>query len=291
MSDEFDYDLDSDVSLAEDEKNVGGTTTDDFKMTHKGQLARVAFVYFHTVDANAVRAAVKAGRVAGKQLSRDEIVEVAKKALAKRAETAGKPVDKLSAVDKLDLNVAHFKVMKAHYQDGIGFVLSRLGKDGSEADAVWKRLGDPRAYFSTLLLIYPTNSEGALNKEEFATQVKQGKLKLIRWRFGKKTHDSIWKQNDALRENGIVLASQDVKLECKEPKYQNIEVSAAGPAVWLKNETIKAAVLAQAVTQYDKLIPFREMTTDQLRAKLGLGGGSASDDVSADNFQDMLDQV
>jgi hypothetical protein len=32
------------------------------------------------------------------------------------------------------------------------------------------------------------------------------------------------------------------------------------------------------------------MTTDQLRSKLGLGG-SATEDISADNFQDMLDSV
>lgn len=290
MSDEYEYDTEGDVSLDVDEKNVGGATTEEFKMTHKGQTVRAAFVYFHTVDANAVSAAVKKAKAGGKNLSKEEIVEVAKAALAKRAETAGKPVDKLTAADKLDLGVAHFKSMKAHYQDGIGFVMSRLGKDGADADAIWKRLGDPRAYFSTLLLIYPTNSEGGLNKEEFGAQVKGGKLKLIRWRFGKKTYDGIWKQNDALRANNIALASQDVNLECKEPKYQNIEVSATGPAIWLKNDVVKAAVLAQAVGMYDKLIPFREMTTDQLRAKLGLGT-SGSDDVSSGDFQDMLDQV
>jgi hypothetical protein len=292
MSNEFDYDFNDDVSLDTDEKNVGGGNQDWFKMSAKKQIVRAAFVYFHTVDANAVNAATKVAKRANKTLSREEVVEIAKKALTERAAKLQKEFDKLSATDKLELSTAHFKAMKAHYKDGLGFALSRLGKDGPESDAVWKRLPEAKPYFTTVLLIYPTDSEGALNKEEFASQVKGGKLNVKPWRFGNRTYENVWKLNDTLRENGLSLASQDVKLECKDPKYQNIEASAAGPAVWQKNPTIAAAVLASAVNFYDKLMPFREMTTDQLREKLGLTS-SATDDVSvsSDNFQEMLDNV
>lgn len=289
MSD-HEYDFEDDVSLDEDEKNVGGAKQDWLKMTQKGQTIRGAFVYFHTHDANAVNAAMKVARKATKKLNREEIAEVAKTALTKRAEALSKSVDQLSVIEKLDTGVAHFKAMKAHFKEGIGFTLSRLGKDGADADAVWKRLDDPKPYFTTLFLVYPTDAEGGLNKEVFATQVKQGKLKLMPWRFGNRIYENIWKQNDSLRQNGLSLASQDIKLECKEPQYHNIEVSAAGPAIWYKNETIRMAVLTAALPLYDKLIPFREMTTDQLRAKLGLTS-AASEDVSADGFQDMLDTV
>ena len=40
-----------------------------------------------------------------------------------------------------------------------------------------------------------------------------------------------------------------------------------------------------------QLVPFREMTTDQLREKLGLGGGVSEADVSLDNFDDVLEGV
>lgn len=285
-------DLDEDVSLEPDEKDVGGQREVWLKMTHKGQMVRCAFMYFHTYAKNAVRAAMKAAKKEGKSLSKEDITKISNKSLTKRAEELGKSVDQLSAVDKLDVSVAHFKTMKAHYQEGLGYISSRLGKDGADADAIWKRLPEPKVYFSTLLLIYPTDSEGAINKEELTKQIRDKKLKLIPWRFSNRVYDDIWKLNDGLRENSLSLSSQDIKLECKEVQYQNISVSFAGAVIWLKNDVFKNVALIQAVNMYEKLNPFREMTTDQLRAKLGLGG-PASEDVamSSDNFQDMLEQV
>lgn len=297
MSDEYttEYDFSDDVSLEPDQKNVGGNKQEWLKMTLKGQVLRVAFIYFHGVDANAVQEALKVANKAGKKLSREEVQAVAKGAFAKRAEELKKTVDQLTAADKLDTTKAHFKAQKASYQEGIGFVLSRLGKDGAEADAVWKRLPEPKPYFITLLLVYPTDNEGNLSKELFAAQIKEGKPKLIPYRFGNKIYEDVWKANDALRANGLSLSSQDFKIECENPQYQNVSVDAAGPALWMKNETVKKVVLANALTMYDKLNPFREMTTDQLRVKLGLtataGAGGGSEDVSSDNFQDMLDSV
>jgi hypothetical protein len=294
MPDDFDlpdeYDFDEDVALDADEKNVGGTQQEWLKLTQKGQNLRGAFIYFHTYDSNAVRAAVKIAKKEGNNLTREQIVALADKALKQRAEELGKSKDQLSALDKLDISIAHFKAMKMHYQDGLGYTISRLGKDGAEADAIWKRLPEPKTTFSTLLLIYPTDSEGSLQKDTLTKQIKEKKLKEMPWRFSTRVYDDIWKLNDGLRQNNLSLASQDIMLECNEPKYQNISVRSAGPAWWLKNETFKEAVLTQAINFYDKLVPFREMTTDQLRAKLGLGG-SGAEDVSTDDFQGMLDQV
>jgi hypothetical protein len=290
MSDDFNYDLEGDVTLDVDEKNIGGTQQDWLKMTAKGQMLRVAFVYFHTFDHNAVAQAAKVAKKAGKALTKDEITAIAKKALADRATELNKSADQLTAPEKLDTRVAHFKSMKAHYQEGFGYALSRLGKDGAEADAVWKRLPEPKPYFSTLLLIYPTDDQGNVQKETFAAQVKEGRVRLMPWRFGNNVYEEIWKLNDGLRENTMTLASQDIKLECKEPKYQNIKISFVGKALWQTHDGMKQSILTKALGMYDKLLPFREMTTDQLRAKLGLGG-SAVQDVSSDNFQDLLDIV
>ena len=296
MSDEYttEYDFSDDVSLEPDQKNVGGAKQEWLKFTAKDQVLRAAFVYFYTVDSNAVQDEMKKATKAGKKLSRDEVQTIAKAAVAKRAGELNKQVDQLTAAEKLDISKAHFKAQRACYQKGIGFVLSRLGKDGPEADDVWKRLPEPKPYFITLLLVYPTDNEGNLSKEMFAAQIKEGKPKLIPWRFSKKVYDDVWKANDALRANGLSLSSQDFKIECENPEFQNVSVAAAGPALWMKNEQVKKVVLASAVAMYDKLNPFREMTTDQLRVKLGLAApstGGGSDDVTSDNFQDMLDSV
>lgn len=294
MSDDIDipdeYDFSDEVALDPDEKNAGGKKDEWLKFTAKNQTVRCSFVYFHTHDANSVRQAIKKAKKKGETLTREQVIATAKEALQKRAEELGKKVDELTDIDKLDTSTAHFKMMKVHYKEGVGYALSRLGKDGPEADKIWKRMDDPKTYFSTLLLIYPTDNEGNLNKEALARQIKENKLNLVPWRFAPRIYEAIWKLNDGLRENNLALASQDIKLECKEPQYQKIDVSFAGAAIWQKNEALKTAVLQSAVNKYDKLIPFREMTTDQIRSKLGLGG-SATEDISADNFQDMLDNV
>jgi hypothetical protein len=219
--------------------------------------------------------------------------------LSKRAEALSKPIEQLTPIERLDPSVAHFKTMRAHYEDGLGFVISRLGLDGAEADLVWKRLPEPKTYISTLLLIYPTNPEGAINKDAFAGQVKSGKVKLLPWRFSPRVYEEVWNLNDGLKENKLSLASQDIKLECKEPQYQNISVAFGGASIWQKSPQLKAVVLAAALPLYEKLNPFRALTTDQLREKLtgkGSGGaagaaGGAVDDISSDSFNDLLESV
>lgn len=297
MSDDYElnteYSFDDDTSLDADQKNIGRDRQEWLKFASKGQLVRAAFVYFYTLDANAVQKAQKEAARAGKRLSREEVAEVAKAALTKRAQELSKSLDQLSPVERLDPTIAHFKALKAYFNDEVGYVVSRLGKDGAEADLVWKRLGEVKSYFTTLLLIYPTDSEGSINKEALASQVHNNKLKLIPWRFSGKTYDEIYGVNEGLRDNGLSLASQDVKITCDNPKYQGVKVVPAGLATWQRNDKVKVAVLTAALNMYDKLNPFRELTTDQLREKLGVsnGAGGAGSDASADNFNDMLEGV
>ena len=290
--DDFEYDFEDEVSLDVDEKNIGGKKMDWLKMESTGQIVRCSFVYFHTYDANTVQAALKKARKTGENLDKDAVVALAREALAKRAKELDKEVDQLTPAEKLDIAVAHFKTFKASFseREGIGYIVSRLGKDGPEADAVWKRLPEPKPYFSTLLLIYPTDKEGNLSASAFKEQIQEEKINLMPWRFTGRTYDRIWKLNAGLRENGLTLASQDIQLECKEVQYQNIEVSFAGAAIWKKNPKIVDAVLKAALPLYEKLMPFKELSTEQLKEKLGLLG-SASEDTSTDEFQDMLANV
>ena len=221
-------------------------------------------------------------------LSAEQMKAVGRKAVQDLATQLGKPVDQLAPADRLDLSEAKFKAMLAHYQQGLGFVLSRLGKDGAEADSVWKKLEAPKQYFSTVLLVYPTNAKGEITDTEKARLSTDWRI--IPWRFSKQQFEAIWKLNAGLRENNLSLATQDIKLECKDDKYQKIEVGFAGSAIWQKNPKFKGIVLAKAMEFYDKLLPFREMTTDQLRSKLGLGGGVTMD-VGPSDFDDALANV
>jgi hypothetical protein len=290
MSEEFNYDdYESDLGLSDEDRKEAKSGADvDWYKGVKGRTDRVSIIYFHPVEV----AAVSAARRKQSGLSKDDIQKIAQKALTDRAAALSKTVDALSKVEKLDLSNVHFKKFMSHYQEGIGFVLSGLGKGTPEDDEVWKKLEAPKTYFSTLLVIYPTNKDGEIDKNAFADWAKEPKI--MPWRFSPKRYDLIWKVNSALIKNGASIADQDLLLECKDDKFQNIEVTGDGKATWLRSDKLKSLILNKAVGLYDKLVPFREMTTPQLREKLGMssgGGGGAVADVSSGDFETMLDNV
>lgn len=296
MSDPFDssdFGTDeSDIGLDDAGKKYLQPREEWLKMT-KGQCLRGAFLYFHTVDKNAVTVALATAKAKNEKLTKEQLQAIATSALEARATSLSKSVDQLTKPERIDPSEVRMKMFSGSYQQGLGYVLNRLGKDGPEADAVWKKISEPRLYFSTLLILYPTNSQGDITESEKSRITTDWKI--IPWRFGKKTYEGIWKLNAGLKSNGMGIQSQDIKLECKDAQYQNIDVSFVGAALWQKNAKFRDLVLAKALPYYEKLIPFREMTTDQLRAKLGMGttsGSSGEADVSAGvDFGDLLDQV
>jgi hypothetical protein len=286
MSDDLENfeDFEDDVGLgAEDKKHARSNQLDWFK-GEKGRSYRVALVYFHPLDANIYAAMKKQNPSVGKA----EIAEKIKAALAKRAGELSKSVDQLAPYEKLDTSNVRFKKIVSHYKDGVGYVISRLGKDGPEADVIWKMMGDPKSHFTTVLLIYPTNREGELIKEQLATG-----WNIMPWRFGTKVYATFHTRSTALRENNLSIASQDLKLTCTNTDFQNFDIDVAGPSLWTKSPGFSSKVLAKAQPLYEKLVPFRELSTADLKIKLGIGGGSAAteDGVSDDDFKGLLDEV
>ena len=225
----------------------------------------------------------KASRVA----TIDEMKAAATKALEDRAKELNKSVDQLTPDERLDCRTVQFRSFRAHYQQGVGFALSRLGKDGTEADAVWRKLPDSKQYFSTLLLLYPMTREGKHDIEA----IKRGEWRIVPWRFGAGTYDEIWNLNDGLRGNSMSIASQDIRLECKDATYQKIKVSFVGKAAWQASPAFRKTVLAKAMEFYGKLMPFREMSTGDLRHKLGMNGGPALGTTASEDFTGLLDNV
>jgi hypothetical protein len=273
MSEDFAYDdYESDLGL-DDEDRKAAKSGDDIEWYKgvKGKTDRASIIYFHPVDV----AAVMAARKKSPTMSKEDLLKVAKKAIADRAALLQKTPDQLTKRELLDLSQVHFKKFTSHFGgEGIGFVLSRLGKEGAEADEVWKKLDNhtpdskAKTHFSTLLLIYPSNKDGEIDKTQFVEWAKNPVIKP--WKFSPKRYDLIWKVNMGLVKNGASIADQDLKLECKDDKFQQIEPQGDGKATWLKVEKLKTIVLDRAIAYYDKLVPAREMTTAQLREKLGL---------------------
>jgi hypothetical protein len=221
--------------------------------------------------------------------SKEDLKKALQGVLAKRAEFFGKPVDQLADYEKLDMSNAKFKMIEANYKDGFGFVASRLGLDGPGADLLWKSLGEVRKYFVTALLIYPTKGrESELDIESF----KEKKFLIQPWRISTKLYDTFHTRAASMRENRLNLASQDLQLSCTNTDYQNFDIDALGPATWLNNRELASLVLSQAYTIYDKLQPFRVMSSGDLSIKLGVSIPSGTDtSVGDDEFKGLLDVV
>jgi hypothetical protein len=156
---------------------------------------------------------------------------------------------------------------------------------------VWKKLPERKTYVTTVVLIYPTDREGSVEKERLANG-----WRVLPWRFGADKYDALKRINRKLlnREDGSSLANMDLLFTCKEPKFKNITIEDAGPSIWLKSEKFKRAVLEKAVEFYTKLTPFKVYTTEEVREKLGLGGGggvSPGSDMPTEDFSGILDKV
>lgn len=291
MSDPYqDYDeMDDDVGLAPEDKKHAKNDREEWFKGEKGHTYRGALVYFHTVDVNAVRDFRKKAKKDGTEVTRELVMEAAQKALASRAEELGKAADQLSDVERLGTDQVRFKKVLGHYKEGVGYVLSRLGMDGADGDDVWGRMGDQKKYFTTALFLYPTTREGDIIKSEVATN-----WKVVPWRIGNKVYTRLLAVADGLRANDLSIANQDLTIKCTNTDFQNFDIDGAGKAVWRKSEKFEQKVLERAlkvVGQNGKgLIPFREMSTADLRIKLGMGAGSG-EDVSEDDFDGLLDNV
>jgi len=273
--------FEDDVGLgAEDKKYATSSQLEWFK-GEKGRTYRVALVYFHPLPVALATAAKKKNP----EVTKDQVAALVQQALSKRAEELKKAVDQLAPHEKLDLNNTRFKKVEAHYKENFGFVVSRLGKDGVEADKVWSAMGDKKTYFTTVLLLYPVNGQGEVIKDQLLSH-----WSVRPWRFSGKIYGRLHQVAAGLRENELSIASQDLTLKCTNTEYQNYEIDGAGKALWRKNEKFQAAILEKAVTLYEKLNPFRELSTADLQIKLGLGGGGGTD-VSDDDFSGMLGQI
>jgi hypothetical protein len=287
------YDLEDDVGVDSDEdKKYGQSNRPEWFKGDKGRTYRAALVYFHPVDVTAVQAAKTAAKKSGASLSKEDLERIVKEAVAKKAAGLKKGVDELTTVEKLDTTQVKFRKFTAHYKEGLGYVLSRLGRDGADADTAWKTLGDPKNYFSTVVLFYPCDKDGNLPKKdgELDKERIRNDWFVLPWRIGPKVFDLIWAVNKGLRSNELTIADQDLILKCENSEFQNFSVTGSGKATWRRAPELMRRVLEKANPLYEKLIPFREMSTADLKIKLGHSTGNSGEDVSSE-MDNLLDEA
>ena len=301
--DDFNYDEYSDDVDLDPANKPATNRVERFKGETK-KIYRAALMYFHPLPVTIYRAFAKKAKREESQIDMAAVRDLTAKALAKVAEELGKPVDALEEWEKLDLRHAQFKTYSSYYHEDVGSVVSRFGKDGPEADRVWKTLGEARPYWSSVALFYPLDSHGNVDAKNIARDAF-----LKPWRIGKHTFKTLIEKNQMLQEYKQSLANSDLRLECKSAQYQTFDIDPAGGALWLKSPALKQKFLPLAYAMYDKLVDAREMSTADLRKKLAEAGADVGEtsssgqgssgrgapgrnDVAADDeIEDLLENV
>ena len=288
MSTEIELDelpeVDSDIGLGDEDKGKVQTNQLEWYKGEKGRTDRVALVYFNSLDTTIRRKVL--------QQKPDITIEQQKgvilKARAQLAEKLGKSVDALDNVDLLDTSEARFKTVTASLKKEIGYVAwPKVIPPGEEK--IWAKAGERKDYVITVLLWYPTDREGEVDKERLKH------FRVMPWRFAPEKYDIFRKINKGLLEGGSSISHIDLNFSCSDTQYQKITITQAGPAIYTKNPQLKRLVLEKATLLYPKLNPFRELTIDELREKLGMppvGGGTTSgSDFSGEDFTNVLNGV
>jgi len=223
-----------------------------------GRVDRVALVYFRDICTNVLRRATNRDPDLS-EAKRRQTVEKARSAVAERL---GKTVGQLDQVDLLEDTEARFKVLTACFSTDLGEV-AWPAKLSDDERVIWRKVGKQHDYVMTVLVVYPTDRQGAIDEERLSSGCR-----VLRWRFEPQTFELFRKIDRGLRKDGETVVGSDVYVTCAGSRSRKVKVTLAGPAMYRRDATLKRAVLEEAVATYEKLRPFRTMTTEEVREQL-----------------------
>ncbi len=240
----------------------------------KGRTDRVAVVYFPTILESARRQILRGNQNA--------TIEEQKTALAKvkrtLAEKLGKSATSLTPGELLDTREVRLKQCRAVYNKDLGFL--EIPEDLSRSEqAIWDKLGEARSYFYTLLLIYQGDRDGEVEREH----ASRG-WRIVPWRFSEEKYDTFRKIDKGLHEDSSSIANADLLLTCTDSQFQKITITNAGSAFYKQNTDFLGRVLEAAASLRDRLQPFRQLSTEELREKLGMPATAVTPSSAADGF-------
>ena len=188
----------------------------------------------------------------------------------------------------LDAQTPKFIGCKRLYIQGVGYFISK----GPE----YERLagGNAKMYVATLICKWPTDSKGNLDKGRFAS----GEFEINSWVMSVDKYKAI-----EARHKEFPLGEHDVTLSCTDTQYQKIDISPCRESLFRKiveKDPERAQTIIEAVQAVAKDLPrdlAQDLTLDQIREKMGKGGGalpvssSGPASNSSADFDGMLDDI
>lgn len=195
----------------------------------------------------------------------------------------------------LDAATPRFLGCKRLYIQGVGYVLDK----GPE---FVKLAGEKsRTQIATLIVKWPTDTEGVLDKARF----QEGKWSVMPWIFSQERYGNI-----KTTHSEFPLGSHDVILHCTDAQYQKISVSPCRESLFrklLEKDPAKVQGILESAKELIASLPgemAQDLSLEQIREKLaggrggggggGNGGGGGSRPAAAQGtkeFDSMLDDI
>ena len=189
----------------------------------------------------------------------------------------------------LDAQTPRFLGCKRLYLAGVGYFTDKGPEYVKIAGG-----GPAKMYAATIICKWPTDSRGNLDKSRFAA----GEFEINSWVMSVDKYRAI-----EARHREFPLGQHDVTLSCTDTQYQKIDISPCRESLFRKiveKDPDRARSIIEAIQAAAKDVPrdlAQDLTLDQIREKLGKGGGpspvSNSGPVSnnSSDFDGMLDDI
>ncbi|HEY0467559.1 MAG TPA: hypothetical protein VGC79_25335 [Polyangiaceae bacterium] len=173
---------------------------------------------------------------------------------------------------------------KTQYHKAIGTVISRTGTTGADEE-LWSEFEPPRTRYATLVLRYPTNSEGRVSGDAAGIQI-------LPWDFGEGTYKRLHDVSQQQRPSKMNLGSIDLYVRCSNTQKQHLEVAVAGPAIWRMKPDAQERLLLRARALYGCVRVGRDVADAELRDRLGLPVQQVAAEPEQEiDYDDLMNQV
>lgn len=171
-------------------------------------------------------------------------------------------------------NAPLFLGAQVNYIANVGYIVNK----GPEYT---KLAGEaPRSRIGTVIVVWPTDKNGKLNKEALA----KGEDEVVRWIFSNDKYQSLMRIHQE-----FPLSQHDVTMTCTDSSYQKMTFTPCRESLLktLADNPAAAEHIARLIGEAAQVASDiqndigREMTLDQIREKLNGAGGAA--DLNADS--------
>jgi len=156
-----------------------------------------------------------------------------------------------------------------NYHKDLGYIINK----GPEYTAL---LGEnPRTVIATIIVSWPLGSKGVPDKDSLFTQMPE----VMPWIFSQDKYEKLKK----MHSSGYPMHDWDVQADCEDAQFQKFNFLPAKQSIFkemLKSNNDKGREIAQfVIDRVRTLAPNlgreigQDLTLDQIREKLGIGGG------------------